>query len=139
MIVYDLKCEGDHVFEVWFRDSTAFEKQKAGRKVSCPTCGSTKVERQLSAPAIATRSEGPPRDAPEHVRKVMTMLRELRSEVERTSEYVGDRFPDEARAIHYGDSEQRNIYGEASREEAKALADEGIEVAAIPWVPKTDS
>ena len=139
MIVYDLKCEGDHVFEAWFRDSAAFEKQKSGRKVACPTCGSTKVERQLSAPAIATRSEAPPRDAPEHVRKVMTMLRELRSEVERTSEYVGDRFPDEARAIHHGDSEKRNIYGEASREEAKALAEEGIEVTAIPWVPKTDA
>jgi hypothetical protein len=139
MIVYDLKCDAGHVFEAWFRDSAAYDKLHARHKVTCADCGSTKVERQLSAPAINTRGEAPPRDAPDHVRKAMTMLRELRAEVEKTSDYVGERFPDEARAIHHGDAERRNIYGEATREEAEALADEGIEVAAIPWVPKSDA
>jgi hypothetical protein len=139
MIVYDLKCDAGHLFEAWFRDSAAYDKLHAQHKVTCADCGSTKVERQLCAPAINTRGEAPPRDAPEHVRKAMTMLRELRAEVEKTSEYVGERFPDEARAIHHGDAERRNIYGEATREEAEALSDEGIEVAAIPWVPKSDA
>ncbi len=139
MIVYDLKCDAGHVFEAWFRDSAAYDKLHARHKVTCADCGSTRVERQLSAPAINTRGEAPPRDAPDHVRKAMTMLRELRAEVEKTSDYVGERFPDEARAIHHGDAERRNIYGEATREEAEALADEGIEVAAIPWVPKSDA
>ena len=139
MIVYDLKCDAGHVFEAWFRDSAAYDKLHARHKVTCADCGSTRVERQLSAPAINTRGEAPPRDAPEHVRKARTMLRELRAEVEKTSEYVGERFPDEARAIHHGDAERRNIYGEATREEAEALSDEGIEVAAIPWVPKSDA
>jgi hypothetical protein len=139
MIVYDLKCSADHVFEAWFKDSAAYEKLRGQRKVACPECGATKVERQISAPAINTRSEAPPREAPKHVREMMTMLRELRAEVERTSEYVGERFPDEARAIHHGDSDKRSIYGEATREEAEALAEEGIEIAAIPWVPKSDA
>jgi hypothetical protein len=78
MIVYDLKCDAGHVFEAWFRDSAAYDKLHARHKVTCADCGSTKVERQLSAPAINTRGEAPPRDAPDHVRKAMTMLRELR-------------------------------------------------------------
>lgn len=139
MVVYDLRCPDAHVFEAWFRDSAGYEKQRAQRKVVCPECGSTRIERAPMAPAVSTRSEAPPREAPKHVREVMTMLRELRAEVERTSEYVGDRFPEEARRIHHGESDKTAIYGEATREEAEALADEGIEIAAIPWVPKTDA
>jgi hypothetical protein len=139
MVVYDLRCPQEHVFEAWFRDSAGYEKQRAQRKVTCPECGSTKIERAPMAPAVSTRSEAPPREAPQHVREVMTMLRELRAEVERTSEYVGDRFPEEARRIHHGESDKTAIYGEATREEAEALADEGIAIASIPWVPKTDA
>ncbi len=133
MIRYELKCSSDHVFEGWFRNSAGFDEQLSAGELACPVCGGGEVAKAPMAPSVvksqAIRGEVNPR----------AVLRALRHAVERNCESVGDRFPEEARKIHYGETEPRGIYGNATREEAAALADEGIEVAAIPWVPATDA
>ncbi len=154
MIHYQLRCSADHHFDGWFRDSAAFDAQAERGLVSCPACGDTAVNRALMAPRIkkgapVVDASGAP-DAvpapaaapekagvavPDHVR---AMLQKLRAEVERNCDYVGPGFADEARRIHRGESDKRGIYGESTPEQAEALADEGIEVARIPWVPRAD-
>ncbi len=153
MIHYQLQCREAHGFDGWFRDSAAFEAQAARGLIACPTCGDTNVARALMAPALAKGAAlpaplPPPQPAPagkpvavagggmpDHLR---AMLQRMRAEVERTCDYVGADFADEARRIHSGESEKRGIYGEATPEQAEALAEDGIEVARIPWVPRAD-
>lgn len=137
MISYDLRCAEDHVFEAWFRNSDAYGEQVKKKAVACPVCGSTKVEKTIMAPRIA-KSESSKSDdvSPEAMRK---MLVKLRQSVEENCDYVGADFPEEARKIHYGETEQRDIYGEASEDEATELSEEGIEFNRIPWVPQADS
>jgi hypothetical protein len=156
MIHYQVRCSHDHEFDGWFKDSAAFDKQTKRGLVECPVCGDTRVERALMAPAVpkkrakpiavAPAPEAPPAEAPPvpavaggrmpaHLR---AMLQHLRSEVERNCDYVGPQFANEARKIHNGESEPRGIYGEATPEESEALADDGIEVGKIPWVPLAD-
>ena len=145
MIVFDLRCGADHIFEAWFPDNSTFEKQREGKKVECPVCGSRKIEKAPMAPNISTGKSAKKPNSDKAARETETMAkmlaacRTLREEVERTSDYVGSRFPEEARKIHYGEAEKRNIYGEASDQEAQDLTDEGVPVASIPWVPPTDS
>ena len=145
MIVFDLRCAKEHVFEAWFPDNATFEKLKDGKKVECPVCGSRKIEKAPMAPNISTGHLGSPAVSQKAAReteamgKVLDACRALRKEVERTSDYVGPRFAEEARKIHYGETGKRNIYGEASDREAKELTDEGVPVTAIPWIPPTDS
>ena len=137
MIVFDLKCKDGHVFEAWFPDSEAFEKQKAKKAVVCPMCGNRRVTKAPMAPNIASgKSRGSEKAPAEHpnAKEMMVMLSKLRQEVEKNSDYVGDKFPEEARKIHYGETEKRNIHGEASAEEAESLAEEGVEFQRIPWV-----
>jgi len=152
MIVFDLRCRRDHEFEAWFASSEAFEKQARAKKVACPVCGDTRVAKALMAPAVSgtkTRDAAAP---PPHKSKgagkavmagqggqYMTALRALRDHVEKSCDNVGERFPEEARKMHYGEAEKRNIYGEASADEAGALADEGIDVQQIPWAPDHDA
>lgn len=138
MIVFDLKCANDHVFEAWFQDSVAFEQQAALHEIACPVCADTAVEKALMAPNLANakKKAGP---AAEHVGRYMNALAELREHVEKTCDYVGETFPEEARKIHYGEAERRNIFGEASDEEATEMRDEGIEVQRIPWAPRKDA
>ncbi len=135
MIVYDLRCAGDHVFEAWFRDSAACDEQVAAGAVACPVCGDTKVNKAPMAPNIAL-SRGPAKPDPRA--EIVKQLRRLRAEVERNSEHVGPAFPEEARKIHYGETEPRNIHGDATAEEARDLRDEGVDFSVIPWVPRTD-
>lgn len=153
MIHYQLRCSADHNFDGWFRDSAAFDAQAERGLVSCPACGDTVVNRALMAPrikkgvAVVDASGAPdavpapagPEKAgmamPDHVR---AMLQKLRADVERNCDYVGPGFAEEARRIHNGESDKRGIYGESTPEQAEALADEGIEVARIPWVPRAD-
>lgn len=144
MIRYDLICDQGHGFDGWFRDSAAYDEQAAGGLVSCSVCGSVKVEKQLMAPGIPAKSNR--RD--ESARKMiagpvdprlavmMQMVREMRRHVEENAEYVGPRFAEEARKIHYEEAEHRGIYGEASPDEAKALVEEGITVHALPRLPE---
>lgn len=140
MISYDLRCAKDHVFEAWFRNSDAYGEQVKKKAVACPVCGSTKVEKTIMAPRIAKGDGGKGRGSDEISPEAMQqMLGKIRETVEENCDYVGADFPEEARKIHYGETEQRDIYGEASDQEATELADEGIEFGRIPWVPRADS
>lgn len=164
MIVFDLRCKKDHVFEAWFKDSATFQEQVEAGVVRCPVCGSKRVEKALMAPNVTSRRQNkeassslpatagepamPPAEAGgsvttnadlEKVTEVMRALTELRENVERECDYVGADFAEEARKIHYGETEARGIYGESSDEDAKALEDEGVEFARVPWIPRHDS
>ena len=145
MIVFDLKCSNDHEFESWFQSSNAFDKLCKAKKVVCPVCGDTKVNKALMAPSVSgTKKKGEKAvhlssKAEEQVGKYMTALKEIREEVKKNSDDVGDKFAEEARKIHYGEAEERSIHGEASDEEAAELIEEGIDVQKIPWLPTHDA
>jgi hypothetical protein len=136
MIVYDLTCPEEHVFEAWFPSSAAFEEQSAAGGLACPLCGSNEIAKALMAPSLSAKVGEERRAAPkEQAKAVRRALNKLREAVEQNCDYVGPAFPEEVRKIYYGESEERNIYGEASRQEAESLAEEGIEVQQIPWLP----
>jgi hypothetical protein len=138
VIVYSLHCPKGHEFEGWFKDSSAFDAQSKSGKLLCPVCNSKKIEKAPMAPALAG-SVGernlpvePPKSAADELRKARQFMTGLRKFVEDNAEYVGPKFPEEARKIHYGESEERHIYGEASLEDARELIEEGVEVAPLP-------
>ncbi len=174
MILYDLRCRKNHVFEAWFRDSAAYDDQVEAGEVACPTCGSKKVEKAPRAPRLAKgglskggAETGEAQRAEAHsteteraeaqtaetgtakaetakaetakAAEAMRALRGLRRKVEDNFDYVGNAFAEEARKIHYGESDAHNIYGETSDEEAKELRDEGVAFTRIPWAPRQDS
>lgn len=144
MIRYDLICDKGHGFDGWFRDSSAFDEQAGRGLVSCSVCGSPKVEKQLMAPGIPVKSNkkdsspqkmmaGP---VDPRLQMMLDMVRDMRKQVEANADYVGDKFAEEARKIHYAEAEKRGIYGEATQDEAEALIDEGIEVHPLPRLPE---
>jgi len=187
MILYNLRCHKDHVFETWFRDSAAYDSQTKAAVVECPVCGSSKVEKAIMAPHVTksagrSRSRGEdagvPTAAPtatpmavstgaptsktpapngpvsgatvsgattkamrevEQSAKMRRALQELRRQVEESFDYVGPEFAEEARKIHYGETDERPIYGETSDAEAEALEEEGVSVSRIPWLPRENS
>lgn len=130
VIVYNLRCKNGHEFEGWFRDSVAFDAQSEGGKLICPTCNSRRVDKAIMAPAVAT-SERAALSNPES-RKMRQFMTGLRKYVQENAEYVGPKFAEEARKIHYGESVDRHIYGETSMEEAQELVEEGVDVAPLP-------
>ncbi len=140
MIHFNLRCARDHEFEAWFQSGEVFDLQVRKRQVTCPNCGDHKVVKAPMAPAVAapSRRSGPRGPETEAV-KLRQALTELRDKVEQTCDYVGTEFPDEARKIHYGETEARGIYGEATSDEARELVDEGVKVAPIPWIRRPDS
>ncbi len=133
MIKYTVRCSAGHEFEGWFKDSAGFEALAKARKVDCPHCGDNKVSRAPMAPNISKMShkaaEGQLRES---AAAYMEAVEAVRTAVEETCDYVGDQFAEEARRIHYGESDERGIYGEATIDDAKALDDEGIDVYALP-------
>jgi hypothetical protein len=156
MIRYNLRCDRGHGFESWFQSSSAYESQEKRKLVNCPTCGSAKVERAIMSPQIVSkkgRDKAPmpaeAADAPStevtaptstpllmaQERELRAKLKELRDHITKNADNVGERFPNEARKMHYGDIEHRPIYGEASPDEARALIDEGVEVSPLPMLP----
>ncbi len=152
MIRYSLVCEAGHGFESWFPSSDSFDEQAASGLVACPICDSTAVTKGLMAPSLARTDRAasgrpveetaqvPAPSAPlpmiaEPERQIREMLRALRERVVASAEHVGPRFAEEARKIHYGETEDRAIYGQASPDEARALIDEGIDVAPLPPMP----
>lgn len=137
MISFDLRCNDGHVFEGWFGSSQDFEDQKARGLLSCPMCGDEHVEKALMAPNVASKKESAS-ESEITPQKMMVMLWNMRKQVEQNAEHVGPQFAEEARKIHYGDAEMRDIYGESTPEESQELEDEGIEFARIPWVPDAD-
>ncbi|MDH2386867.1 DUF1178 family protein [Bradyrhizobium sp. CER78] len=153
MIRYTLRCEQGHQFESWFQSSSAYESQERRHLINCPSCGSDKVERAIMAPRVVSKKgREPARPAPAtpvettpnestslmmaQERELRSKLKELRDHIVKNADNVGDRFPNEARKMHYGDIEHRPIYGEASPEEARALIDEGVEVSPLPTLPE---
>lgn len=155
MIRYALACQQAHEFESWFPSAEGYEAQVARGLVTCPVCGSGKVEKQIMAPAVgrndrtaarvpapAPQPEAPQALAPqpmallsEKEQALRAMLRAFREHVTKNSDYVGPRFVDEARKMHYGETEHRSIYGEATPVDAAALLEEGIEVHPLPLAP----
>jgi hypothetical protein len=170
MIRYTLNCDNGHDFESWFQNSSAFDKQKKRGLVTCPICGSAKVEKAIMAPQLARTDAGerakaieaaeankpaPPTPATPSTpampavapgkgtvammspqgRELQAKLKELRDHLTKNANYVGARFPEEARKMHYGEIEHRSIYGEATPEDAKALHEEGIEFHPLPILP----
>ena len=154
MIRYSLRCERGHAFESWFQSSAAYESQEKRKLVSCPACGSIKVERAIMAPQIVSK-KGREASVPATVGapaaevtaqgstpllmaqelELRAKIKELRDHIVKNADNVGERFPNEARKMHYGDIEHRPIYGEASPEEARSLIDEGVEVSPLPVLP----
>ncbi len=170
MIRYALNCDRGHTFESWFQNSAAYDKQAKRKLVTCPVCGSEKIEKAMMAPNVApsfvsaassdddiaapklpaivpTPSPPPPAPAPQATakapvammsppeRELRQKLKEIRDHITKNANYVGTRFPEEARKIHYGETEHRSIYGEASPDEAKELHEEGIEFHPLPILP----
>jgi hypothetical protein len=164
MIRYALNCERGHAFESWFQNSAAYDKQAKRALVTCPVCGSAKIEKAMMAPRVSASTAGDeivaptpaappaaPVPAPQAKaqvapitpvammsppeRELRQKLKELRDHITKNANYVGSRFPEEARKIHYGEIEHRSIYGEASPEEAKELHEEGIEFHPLPTLP----
>ncbi|WP_422371606.1 DUF1178 family protein [Hoeflea sp.] len=139
MITFNLRCDKDHEFEGWFSSGSDFDKQCENGLVECPMCGSREIEKALMAPAVKvsreTASQQPLALDPEK-REMMRKLREMVKAVREKAEDVGERFPEEARKIHHGETEARGIIGKASGEEARALIEEGIEIAPLPEFPE---
>ena len=149
MIRYALHCENGHDFDSWFASSSAYDKQTKRALIACPICGSAEVEKAIMAPRL-NHAETPappnpptppaPTKAPVAMmsppeRELRKKLKELREHITKNADYVGPRFPEQARKIHYGEVEHRSIYGEASPDEAKELHDEGIEFHPLPILP----
>lgn len=128
MIRYALRCSRGHEFDAWFRSSDGFDDMRAAGRVACSACGDTDVRKALMAPSVA--------DAAPRGEEAPTPLEKLRRHVEANSDYVGPRFAEEARAIHEGTRPGRAIHGEARPEEAKALIEDGIPVAPLPFIPR---
>ena len=156
MIKYALVCDKGHDFESWFADSAAFDKQAKRKLVCCPHCASVKVEKTIMAPRLAGARKGapietpveavapspaPPEKAPVAMlspqeREFRAKLKELREHLTKNADDVGAKFPEQARKMHYGEIEHRSIYGVASPQEAKDLAEEGIEFHPLPVLPE---
>jgi hypothetical protein len=157
VIRYNLICDKRHEFESWFANSAAYDKQAKRGLVSCPLCGSSKVEKAIMAPRLARGEKSgpivapaeaappspPPAETPTPVamispqeREFRKKLKELRDHLTSNADNVGKKFPEVARKMHYGEVEHRSIYGEASPQDAKELHEEGIEFHPLPVLPE---
>jgi hypothetical protein len=137
LIRFSLHCDHEHEFEAWFRNNDDFDTQKKRGFVECPACGSKKVEKALMAPSVSTgrKKEKIALAMGEAQKQAMAQLKALSEKMRESADYVGDKFADEARKIHFGETEARGIYGEATPEEAKGLVDDGVEFMPIPVFP----
>ena len=137
MIRFSLHCDHAHEFEGWFRSNDDFETQKKRGFVECPTCGSNKVEKALMAPAVSTgrKKEKIALAMGEQQRRAMAELKALSQKMRENADYVGDKFAEEARKIHFGETEARGIYGEATPDEARDLIEDGVDFMPIPVFP----
>lgn len=148
MIRYALTCSSEHAFEAWFRSGAAFDQQAADGQIACPICGDRAVRKAMMAPAVMRSTERapaaappearPPVPTPEQAATMLALLRKVRDHVEKNFDNVGERFPEEVRRMHHGEAEERNVFGQASLEEAKQLIEEGIQVQPLPDLPKLD-
>lgn len=139
MIRYSLSCDQAHAFEGWFGSSSDFDDQLERGLVSCPVCGSLRVGKELMAPSVSTARK---KDEARAVimdsaqKEVIGKIREMVTSIRQNAEDVGERFPEEARKVHYGEANARGLIGKATPDEARALIDEGIEIAPLPVLPE---
>ncbi len=161
MILFDLICSSGHRFEAWFKSGDAFDRLHQDEAIQCPICSDRSVGKAPMAPRLALGAAAPDGEghncgepgggesgggdagggeslSPEQAGMVREVLGHLRRHVEATCSYVGADFPEEARRIHYGECKGRDIYGEASPDQAQALREEGIEIRSIPWLTRRD-
>lgn len=142
MIRFALQCAKGHSFESWFSSNATFDELKANGHVMCPKCNSTEVEKALMAPPVrASRKAAKSAMVPQPMTsnpdpKVAEAIKEIREHVEKNSDYVGDNFASEARAMHNGETPQRSIHGEAPLEEAQKLVEDGVPAVPLPFIPK---
>ena len=136
MILFTLRCAHGHEFEGWFRDGDGFETQQKAQEIACPECSDTSVEKAVMAPRLGRTRQPMPAKSPAQFRAALV---DLRQQIETHCDYVGNRFAEEARRIHYGEIDAHSIYGEASEDESSELTDEGISFGRIPWILPTDS
>lgn len=139
MIRYSLTCDNAHEFEGWFSESADFDRQVASGFLTCPVCHSAAISKLLMAPSVSTARKKDERQtlAMDAMRQeALQKLKEAVAAVKANSEDVGTKFPEEARKIHYGEADARGIIGQATLDEAQALVEEGIEIAAIPVLPE---
>ncbi len=161
MIVFDLKCDGGHQYEAWFKSSSAYEEQKEAGFVTCPYCDSSNISKAPMAPNIPAKSNQQPEPTPtakpsngdkvnqvaagnngelgKMIAEAEKFLTGVRKHVEDNFDNVGNNFAEEARKIHYGETEERGIYGESTKEETLELIDEGINVLPVPVPKKADA
>lgn len=137
MIRFSLVCDNDHEFEAWFRSNDDFDTQSKRGFVECPACGSKKVGKALMAPSVSTgrKKEQIALAMGEAQKQALAQLKALAEKVRENADYVGDKFAEEARKIHFGETEARGIYGEATLDEARSLAEDGVEFMPIPVFP----
>lgn len=150
MIVFDLKCNADHRFEAWFRSSDAYEKQRTAKLVECPHCGDTEIAKAPMAPNVSAKTnqktdtvsvaaKSSDDKLADVAAEAQQVLAKLKSHVEKNCDYVGENFADEARKIHYGEADERGIYGESTAKEAKELLEEGVEIMPLPGLGRKDA
>jgi hypothetical protein len=138
LIRFSLTCQRDHSFEAWFRSNDDFKAQQERGFVECPDCGSNKIEKALMAPAVSTgrKREKMALAMGETQKRALAELKALSQKMRENADYVGEKFAEEARKIHFGETDPRGIYGEATPEEAKSLAEDGVEFMPIPVFPE---
>jgi hypothetical protein len=138
LIRYELSCDNGHAFEGWFGSADDFDRQQQMALVSCPTCGSSHVAKRLMAPSVSTARKKERRQElvmQAGQKEIISKLREIVTTIRANSEDVGERFPEEARKIHYGEAEQRGLIGQATLDEVRDLLEEGVEIAPLPVLP----
>ena len=139
MILFDLRCAQGHEFEAWFKDGAAFGAQSKAGEISCPVCGGSEIAKAPMAPRLKRRRREEKRAANKVAAAAMHAIKELHCQVEENCDYVGGKFAEEARKIHYGEVEKHGIYGEATDEEARGLEEEEIEFHRLPQLPRHDA
>ena len=137
MIKYKLQCKNLHHFESWFSSSDAYERLNKGKLLSCEICGSNSISKSLMSPSVNSKENKPLKEVLKpNLNKEQIILKELKKEIEKNCEYVGENFEKEARAIYFGDSPERSIYGKTTLKEAKSLYEDGIPVTPLPWIDR---
>lgn len=139
MIKYTLKCADGHHFESWFKDSAAFDGLSAAGQLTCAVCGSQDVTKGIMAPSVSSSRDAADAPLSQPAHPAEAALKQLRAHLEKNADYVGRKFATEARKIHDGESDKRQIWGEATPAEAKALKEEGVPVAPVPFVRKSQA
>ncbi len=140
MIRYSLICPKDHAFDSWFQSASAYDALRGAGHVACPICGDGAIEKSLMAPNVRpARHAGAGANAKSALTQPQNAMEsafaEMRKQVEDNSEYVGLNFVTEVRRMHEGTIDERAIYGEAKADEARALIDDGVPVAPLPFMP----